>query len=97
MDRLKYSDDLAMRAAIQIVDAHHQQVFMVFGTFGLQHAQEHLQTHTNKKSPHGWNQNTVIISSYPQHIELASRNKVYHEKSKEPFFQSAQQTTISRI
>jgi len=48
MDCLKYSDDLAMRAAIQIVDADHQQVLLVFGASRLKHAQEHLQNPQRK-------------------------------------------------
>ena len=44
MDCLKYSDDLAMRTTIQIVDADHQQVLLIFRAFRLKHPQEHLES-----------------------------------------------------
>ena len=45
VDRLEYFDDLAMRAAIKIVDADDEQVVhIILGALGFKHVKEHLQS-----------------------------------------------------
>lgn len=64
MNCLKYSDDLAMRTTIQIVDADHQQEFPVFRAFRLKHPQEHLDSPQKGISLEMWDLDVVTISFY---------------------------------
>ena len=43
VDSFEYFNDLAVRAAIEIVDANNQQVFLVFGAFRFKHTEEDLK------------------------------------------------------
>ena len=53
MNCLKYSDDLAMRTTIQIVDADHQQVLLVLRASRLKHPQEDLESPQKGNFPEG--------------------------------------------
>ena len=44
VDRFEYFDDLAMWAAIKIVDADNKQVLHILGALGFKHVKENLQS-----------------------------------------------------